>query len=56
MAKNFPNLIKQTNKQNMNLHIKLVNFKITARRSTPRHMIVNMVEVKNKNKILKTAR
>ena len=54
MKENFPNLMKETDMQVQEAH-KVPN-KMDARRPTPRHIIIEMPKVKDKERILKAAR
>ena len=54
MKENFPNLVKE-------IHIQVqeeqrVSNKLDAKRNTPRHTIIKMSKVKDKERILKAAR
>lgn len=53
MAENIPNLGRDLDIQVCETH-KLTN-KITLRRSSPRHIILKLSKIKDKEKILKTA-
>ena len=54
MTENFPNVVKE-------IHIlvqkeQTVSNKMNPKRPTPRHIIIKMPKIKNKERILKTAR
>ena len=54
MKENFPNLVKE-------IHIKVqeaqrITNKLDPKRTTPRHIIIKMPKVKDKERILKAAR
>uniref|UniRef100_A0A671DN93 L1 transposable element RRM domain-containing protein n=1 Tax=Rhinolophus ferrumequinum TaxID=59479 RepID=A0A671DN93_RHIFE len=54
MFENFPNLMKETNIQVQ--EVQRVPTRINPNRSTPRHIIVKMAKLKDKERILKAAR
>ena len=54
MKENSPNLVKEIDIQVQKAQ--RVSKKMDAKRSTPRHIIIKMPKVKDKEKILKTAR
>ena len=54
MKENFPNLVKEIDMQVQ--EAQRVQNKMDAKRTTQKHMIIKMPEVKNKEKILKVAR
>ena len=54
MKENFPNLMKEIDMQVQEAQ-KVPN-KLDAKRPTPRHIIIKMPKVKDKERILKTAR
>ena len=54
MKENFPNLSKEIDIQVQEAHT--VPNKMDAKRTTPRHIIIKMPKVKDKEKILKAAR
>ena len=54
MKEKFPNLVKEIDMQVQEAH-KVPN-KMDARRPTPRHIIIEMPKVKDKERILKAAR
>ena len=54
IKENFPNLIKETDMQVK--ESQRVPDKMDAKRPTPRHIIIKMPKVKNKERILKAAR
>ena len=54
MKENFPNLVKKTD-----IHVQeaqRVPNKLDPKRTTPRHIIIKMPKLKNKEQILKAAR
>ena len=51
---NFPNLMKEIDMQVQ--EVQRVPNKMDAKRSTPRHIIIKMPKVKDKDRILKAAR
>ena len=53
MAKNFPNMVKEPLTQIQEVR---VPYKINPRRNTPRHIIIKLTKIKDKEKILKEAR
>src|SRR3712207_8964297 len=54
MAENFPNLVREMDLQVTEAN-RSPNF-INARRPTPRHIVVKLAKVNDKEKILRTAR
>ena len=54
IVENFPNLRKKTDIQVQETH-RAPN-KVNPRRSTPRHIIVKIAKIKNRETILKAAR
>ena len=54
MAENFPNLAKETDIQVQ--ESQRVPDKMNPKRPTPRHIIINLLKVKDKERILKAAR
>ena len=54
IQKNFPNLARQANTQILEIQRKLQRY--SARRATPRHIIVRFTRVEMKEKILRAAR
>ena len=54
MKENFPNLVKETGMQVQGTQ--RVPHKTDAKRPTPRHIIIKMPKVKDKERILKVAR
>ena len=54
IAKNFPNMGKEPLTQIQ--EAQLVPYKIHPRRSTPRHILIKLTKIKDKEKILKAAR
>ena len=54
MKENFPNLVKEIDMQVG--EVQRVPNKMDAKRPTPRHIIIKMPKVKNKERILKAAR
>ena len=54
MKENFPNLVKQIDMQVQ--EAERVPNKIDVKRLTPKHIIIKMPKVKNKERILKAAR
>ena len=54
MKENFPNLVKEIDKQVQ--EAQRVPNKMDAKRPTPRHIIIKMPKVKDKERILKAAR
>ena len=54
MTENFPNLVKEMNIQLQ--EAQRVPNKVSPKRSTPRHIIIKMQKVKDKERILKAAR
>ena len=54
MNENFPNLVKEIDIQVQ--EAQRVPNKLDPKRTTPRHIIITMPKVKDKERILKTAR
>ena len=54
MKENFPELVKEIDIQVQKAQ--RVPNKMDAKRSTPRHIVIKMLMVKDKERILKTAR
>ena len=54
MKENFPNLVKGIDMQVQ--EAQRVSNKLDAKRPTPRHVIIKMPKVKDKERILKAAR
>ena len=54
MKENFPNLVKEIDMQVQ--EAQRVPNKMDAKRTTPRHIIIKIPKVKDKERILKTAR
>ena len=54
IAKNFPNMGKEPLTQIQ--EAQRVPYKINPRRNTPRHIIIKLTKIKDKEKILKAAR
>ena len=54
MKENFPNLSKEIDTQVQ--EAQRVPNKLNSKRTTPRHIIITMPKVKDKDRILKTAR
>ena len=54
MMENFPNLVKEIDIQVQEVH--RVPNKMDTKRTTPRHIIIKMPKVKDKERILKAAR
>ena len=54
MKANFPNLVKEIDMQVRELQ--RVPTKVDAKRPTPRHIIIKMPKVKDKERIIETAR
>ena len=54
MAKNFPNMGKESLTQIQ--EAQQVPYKINPRRNTPRHVLIKLTKMKEKEKILKAAR
>ena len=54
MKENFPNLVKEIDMQVQ--EAQTVTNKMDPKRATPRHIIIKMPKVKDKERILKTAR
>ena len=54
VKENFPNLMKEINMQVK--EAQRVPTKMDAKRPTPKHIIINMLKVKDKERILKGAR
>ena len=55
IMKNFPNLAKEIDFQEVQ-EAQRVPKKLDPRRNTPRHIIITLPKVKDKERILKTAR
>ena len=55
MKENFPNLVKEINFQEVQ-EAQRVPKKLDPRRNTPKHIIIKLPNVKDKEKILKAAR
>ena len=53
--KNFPNLVKETDFQEV-WEAQRVPKKLDPRRNTPRHIIITLPKIKEKERILKAAR
>ena len=54
MTENFPNLAKEVDIQVQEAH--RVPKKLDQRRNTPRHIIIKLPKIKNKERILKAVR
>ena len=54
MKENFPNLVKEIDTQVQ--EAQRVSSKMDAKRSTPRHTVIKMSKVKDKERLLKAAR
>jgi len=54
IAKNFPNMGKEPLTQTQ--EAQQVPYKINPRRNTPRHILIKLTKIKDKEKILKAAR
>ena len=54
IAKNFPNMGKEPLTQTQ--EAQRVPYKINSRRNTPRHILIKLTKIKDKEKILKAAR
>ena len=54
IAKNFPNLGKETGAQVQ--EAQRVPYRMNAKRNTPRHIIIKITKIKDKERILKAAR
>ena len=54
MTKNFPNLVKGKDTQVQ--EAQRVPNKLDSKRPTPRHTIIKMIRLKDKERVLKTAR
>uniref|UniRef100_A0A8D1T019 L1 transposable element RRM domain-containing protein n=1 Tax=Sus scrofa TaxID=9823 RepID=A0A8D1T019_PIG len=54
IAKNFPNMVKEALTQIQ--EAQRVPYKINPRRKTPRHILIKLTKIKDKEKILKAAR
>ena len=54
IAENFPNMGKETFTQIQGAQ--RVPYKVNPRRNTPRHMLIKLTKIKDKEKILKAAR
>ena len=54
MKENFPNLVKELHMQVQDAE--RVPKKLDPRRNTPRHIIIKLPKIKNKERILKAAR
>ena len=55
MKENFPNLAKETDFQEVQ-EAQRVPKKLDPRRNTPRHFIITLAKIKDKERILKAAR
>ena len=55
MKENFPNLVKEIDFQKVQ-EAQRVPKKLDPRKHTPRHIIITLPKIKNKERILKTAR
>ena len=55
MKENFPNLAKEIDYQDV-LEAQRVPKKLDLRRNTPRHIIIKLPKIKDKERILKAAR
>ena len=54
VKENFPHLVKETDMQDQ--EAQRIPKKMDAKRNTPRHIIIKMPKVKDKERILKAAR
>ena len=54
MKENFPNLVKETDIQVQ--EAQRISNKLDPKRNTPRHIIIKMPKIKDKERILKAAR
>ena len=55
MKENFPNLVKEMDFQEVQ-ETQVVPKKLDPKRNTPRHIIINLPKIKDKEKILQAAR
>ena len=55
MKENFPNLVKEINFQEIQ-EVQRVPKKLDPRRNTPRHIIITLAKMKQKERILQAAR
>ena len=55
MKENFPNMVKEIDFQEVQ-EVQRVPKKLDPRRSTPRHIIIKLPKIKDKERILKAAR
>ena len=55
MKENFPNLAKETDFQEVQ-EAQRVPMKLDPRRNTPRHMVIKLPKIKDKERVLKAAR
>ena len=55
MKENFPNLVKEIDFQEVQ-EAQRVPKKLDPRRNTPRHFIITLAKIKNKERVLKAAR
>ena len=55
MKENFPNLVKETDFQEVQ-EAQRVPKKLDPKRNTPRHIIIKLTKIKDKERILKTAK
>ena len=56
MKENFPNLVKEIKFQEVQEAQRLEAKKLDPKRNTPRHIIIKLPKIKQKEKILKAAR
>ena len=54
IVENFPNMGKERATQVQ--EVQTVPYRINPRRNTPRHIVIKLAEIKDKEKFLKTAR
>ena len=54
IVKNFPNMGKEIATQVQ--EVQRVPYRINPRRNTPRHIVIKLAKIKDKEKLLKTAR
>ena len=54
IAENFPNMGKETVIKIQ--EVQRVSFRINPKRNTPKHIVIKMAEIKEKERILKEAR
>ena len=54
IVENFPNMVKEIGTQVQ--EVQQVPYRINPRRNTPRHIVIKLAKIKDKEKLLKAAR